>query len=298
LLLVRAHERIAPTAHYTAHVWRRLGLAHAELFATPTGAALYWLFRATAEWMTVLSPRVPSMVQFLGYRHLLIDSELGRIAPDCVVELGAGLSRRGVTWAVDRNARYVEIDLPAMIAAKRRLLARASTAVRTAAGLRLELVAADVLAPDFADVLSAALERSSRPVVITEGLVSYFAMDARERLFEVVAAALARRGGGSVLCDLHTKERQHRVATATRVLKLALRTATGGQGAKAPFDDLAHVSRFFCGVGFDSVARLDAHDHVDEEPRLAKLFSPALVIHARVARPPAAGAVVPYAGPR
>ena len=94
------HEQIGPTAHYTAYAWHRLGLPYAQYFVTPTGAALYWGFRMTGEWAMDLSPRVPNMLEYLGYRHLMIESALKRIEPDTVVEIGAGLSRRGTTWAL------------------------------------------------------------------------------------------------------------------------------------------------------------------------------------------------------
>jgi hypothetical protein len=43
------HERIGPTAHYTADVWRVAGFERAELFSTWQGAALYWGFFAAGE---------------------------------------------------------------------------------------------------------------------------------------------------------------------------------------------------------------------------------------------------------
>jgi len=279
---VAAHDRVGPTAHYTAYVWHRLGFPHAELFATKTGAALYWSFRSIAEWINVLSPRFPSMLEFLEYRHLLIDNQLLRLEPDCVVEVGAGLSRRGVTWAVDRNTRYVEIDLPAMIAEKRRRIDKAPQAVREAARERLALVIADVTSDDFADTLAHHIEGARKPVVIAEGLISYLEMDGRRTLFKAVTTAFRRGTGGFFLCDLHTKDAQKRVATAMRVLKLATRTVTRGQGTRSPFDDLDHVRRFFAETGFTEVERIEARDHIDDVPRLAKLHSPAHVMLGRV----------------
>src|SRR5688572_7525842 len=112
-------EKIGPTAHYTAYVWHRLGMPHAEHFATRKGAALFWGFRLGGEWIAAAIPGMPSMSQYLAQRHLAIEHALSEHAPDLIVELGAGLSRRGVTWAVDRGVRYVEVDLPHMVDAKR-----------------------------------------------------------------------------------------------------------------------------------------------------------------------------------
>jgi O-methyltransferase involved in polyketide biosynthesis len=279
---VAAHDRIGPTAHYTAYVWHRLGFPHADLFATKTGALLYWAFRGTAEWMTVLSPRVPSMLSFLEYRHLLLDNQLSRLQPDCIVEVGAGLSRRGITWAADHGTRYVEIDLPAMISEKRRRIDRAPEAIRSAAKSNLALVAADVTAEGFSATLTHHIEGAKRPVVIAEGLISYLEMDDRRKLLEAVTTAFGRGEGGSFLCDLHTKDAQKRVATAMRVLKLATRTVTRGRGTRPPFDDLDHVRSFFTKAGFSALERLDARDHVADVPRLSKLHSPAHIMLGRV----------------
>src|SRR5512134_2286550 len=123
-------ERIGPTAHYTAYVWHRAGLPHAEHFATRQGAVLYWGFFALGEWATRLSPRVPSMRQYLEYRHRLIDAVVARQQPGCVLELGAGLTRRAVTWAADRGVPAIELDLPAMAAVKRERLRQAPAALR------------------------------------------------------------------------------------------------------------------------------------------------------------------------
>ena len=159
--------RIGPTAHYTAYVWYRLGMPHAELFATPTGRALFSGFRAMGEWMAVASSRVPSMTQYLGMRHRLIESTLHDIGPDRVVEIGAGLSRRGITWAADHGVTYTEVDLPHMIAAKRRAVDRAR-GVRERAGDRLTHEACDVLSDSFAAFLRAQLAGAQRPVVVAE----------------------------------------------------------------------------------------------------------------------------------
>ncbi|MFK7991610.1 MAG: hypothetical protein AB8I08_36675, partial [Sandaracinaceae bacterium] len=69
----RHDDKIAPTAHYTAYVWHRLGLPHARWFATPKGAAMFWAFRALGEGLGTLHPRVPSMTQYLEMRHRAIE---------------------------------------------------------------------------------------------------------------------------------------------------------------------------------------------------------------------------------
>ena len=68
------HERIGPTAHYTAYVWHRLRLPYARHFKTRTGRVLYWGFFALGEWTTRVLPELPSMKGYLAYRHRLIEA--------------------------------------------------------------------------------------------------------------------------------------------------------------------------------------------------------------------------------
>ena len=280
-----SHERISPTAHYTAYVWQRLELPHAELFATRTGAALYWGFFAVGEWATRLSTRVPSMRDYLEYRHRLIESVVEELVPDCLVELGAGLSRRGVTWAADHGTRAVEVDLPHMAAAKREALQRASPGLLAMLEERHRVVDGNVLAEDFADVLAGLLREAERPVIVAEGLLSYFDPPDRAALFRSVAAAL--EGRGAFICDLHTADAQAEVGNAAAVLRFAIRTITRRRRAIDPYANEGALRDALLDAGFGSVELVEARDYVAREPRLASVRSPAHVV---VARPPVAAA--------
>jgi hypothetical protein len=125
------YARIGPTAHVTAYAWHKLGMPYGELFSTHQGAGIYWAYRGTFEWLTRLLP-LPTLLDFLEFRHRLLDAQLERLDPDRIVELGAGLSRRGITWVLDRHVRYTEIDLPHMSTAKRAMLERGPGRVRRA----------------------------------------------------------------------------------------------------------------------------------------------------------------------
>ncbi len=270
-------ERIGPTAHYTAYVWRRLGLPHAEHFSTRRGAALYWGFFALGEWMTRLSARVPSMQELLEYRHRIIDNVVERLEPGCVVELGAGLTRRAITWAADRGVAALELDLPPMAAIKRRRLAALPDPLRRRLGAHA-VHDADVLAPGFSTQLAGWLEGHARPVVVAEGLLGYFGLPARRGLLRAVAQALREIGGGYLVCDLHTADAQAQVGWPMLVLRGATRTLTRRGRAQEPFTDLAAVRRAFEHAGFDRCREERPEDHVAEVPQLARLRSPAHVI--------------------
>jgi O-methyltransferase involved in polyketide biosynthesis len=269
--------KIAPTAHYTAYVWRRLQLPYADAYATPTGAALYWSLRAAGEWIADVAPGVPSMKQYLALRHLTIDHALAALDPDRVVELGAGLSRRGTTWALDRDVAYVEVDLPHMVAHKRAAMTARFPGARGAKlRARLTLVEHDVLAPDFADWLGERVRDAERPAVIAEGVMGYFARPERLRIARSIAAALAPRRG-SFLCDLRAREGGRSVAVAARLLKTGIKLVTRGRGAAEDFASDDDVRAFFAEAGFAEAEPVDARA-VPGTPRVA---SPAKVWQAR-----------------
>jgi hypothetical protein len=186
--------KIAPTAHYTAYAWHVLGLPHAEYFATPLGKRLFHAYRLL-ELPATLRGEPSKLLRTLRNRHTLIDAELERIQPDVVVELGAGLSRRGLTFALDAGVRYVEIDLPAMVAYKRQLLAtRVPAALQERLGVGCACWTWTSSRRGFADALAQELRGAQRPVIIAEGVVGYFEADQRSVLLERVRRALPATG--------------------------------------------------------------------------------------------------------
>jgi O-methyltransferase involved in polyketide biosynthesis len=269
-------EKIAPTAHYTAYVWSRLGLPYAEHFATRKGAAVFWATRFSGEWLTELVPRLPSMTQYLELRHRLIERALDEHAPDRIVEIGAGLSRRGVTWAVDRGVSYLEIDLPHMVAAKRARLAELPAPVRAKLAARMRVIAQDILAPDFTDALRAELANATRPAVIAEGVMGYFPRDLQLRIASAIRAALPP--SGIFLCDLRASgEGGAAVAIAARALKAGIRVITRGRGAHDDFRNMDDVRAFFSEAGYASSSPMDQATL----PHLAHLRTPARIWRAQ-----------------
>ena len=274
----RDHERIGPTAHYTAYVWRRAGFERAELFSTWQGAALYWGFFVAGEWATRLSPSTPSMRVYLEYRHRLIGAVVAEHRPDVVVELGAGLTPRAVAFALAHDIRSLEYDLPDMVARKRAALARAPDEIRRALVGRHRVEAANVVEPGFADTLREALADAKRPVVIAEGLLSYLAAVDRARLYASVARALGPEG--LFVCDLHTRGGQASVGAAATVLRTAIRAVTRRKKALDPYADEADVRTVMERAGLADVTFVDPRAYEDVQPRLRRLHSPTHVVTA------------------
>ena len=271
----QGYDKIGPTAHVTAYAWYQLGMPYGHLFATREGAAMYWSFAGTAGAIGRLF-KLPTLVEYLEFRHRMLEAQLERLDPDRVIELGAGLSRRGLTWVLDRGVRYTEIDLPHMSRAKLDLLARAPGRVRRAVREgELELRSTDILAPSFAAELADLLAGAKRPVVLSEGMLDYFNLADRQTLLANLAAGFRTAGVlGRYLTDLQRGDRERKVGTAAVVLRRAIKLATRGQGPAQPFRDLEHVEQAFALAGFDEGMELKPKPLAELEPRLERLRSP------------------------
>ncbi len=278
-----AYDKIGPTAHVTAYAWHQLGMPYAQLFVTREGAAMYWSFASTAGLVGRLF-ELPTLVEYLEFRHRMIEAALERLDPDRIIELGAGLSRRGITWVLDRGVRYTEIDLPHMTQAKRRMLAAGPGRVlRALREGELELRSTDILAPSCASELGELLAGAARPVIVSEGLLDYFDLDDRKRLLANLVAGFRKAGvAGHYLTDLQRGDRERKVGPAAKVLRSAIKLATGGQGPARPFRDLEHVDRVFALAGFSAGEELKPKQLAAIEPRLLRLRSPTTIWLARV----------------
>ena len=283
----RGHHKIGPTAHVTAYAWYQLGLPYGNLFTTREGATMYWAFRGATEagirWF-----KFPSLLEFLEFRHRMIEAQLELIDPDRIIELGAGLSHRGITWALDRGVRYTEIDLPHMTSAKRNMLERGPGHVQRAVrDGELELRSTDILSSGFADELTGLLAGAKRPVVISEGMIDYFELRDREILLHNIATALRANGvGGHYITDTHRADRERNFGPGPAVVRTAIKLATKGQGPAEPFRNLEQIERTFALAGFDEGRELRPKDLCEQEPRLKQIKSPTTVWMARV-NPPA-----------
>src|SRR5690606_19340797 len=112
------------------------------------------------------------------------------------------------------------------------------------------IAADDVLSEGVSDRLAAKLEGASRPVIVAEGLLTYFEIPDRVRILSAASSALAAAGGGAFLCDLRTQRGFEGMPAAARVLRLGTRLATRGRGLRGDLEDDEAVRRMFAQAGF------------------------------------------------
>ena len=233
------------TAQYTSAVWAWGKLPCAELFATTDAQRVFDVTNAALAAATLLRPRTPLRIALLQ-RHAMIDHLLAEAAPARVLELAAGLSRRGAAVSADPAVHYVELDLPAVSAHKRTLLARTDAGRAVLARPNYELVAGDV-----ADAVFPPAE-----LVIAEGLLMYLDAPARARLFAKVAAL----GAARFVFDLTPRDEEPPPGLAGRALEAAMKRFTGGRSFEKDLRTRADVLRELRAAGFTEVAALGSAD--------------------------------------
>ena len=221
---------LSVTALYTSQVWAWGGLPCADLCTTPDAKRVFDVTN-----LALRLARKPPLHIALLHRHLMIEHLLHEAGAHHVVELAAGLSTRGARHG---ELDYTEVDLPAMIATKRRLLERSERG--RAALARLRLVEGDVTAMDLAP-----LAGSDRPLVIAEGLCMYLRAPVRRDLFAKVAAVAS-----TLVFDLVPTEDEPRPGVTGRLLEAAMKRFTGGQAFERDAHTRAQVLDELRAAGF------------------------------------------------
>lgn len=254
---------ISPTAHYTGEVWRRNGLSHPWL-ATREGRVLFDVLHplmGVSAWLGG-----PSLETYLPARHTAIDALLAtaitRHGVSQVIEIAAGMSPRG--WRVSAEhgeaVTYIEADLPAMAARKRRALQRIG-----AISEQHRVVELDALAPAGPGSLAALageLDPSRGLAIITEGLLGYLPTPAVASLWERIATTLGGFATGRYISDIHLRSVQ---GPAVRAFRVVLAGFVRG-GVYLHFDDGADAERRLRAAGFASAVVRPAPEIVSLRP--------------------------------
>jgi O-methyltransferase involved in polyketide biosynthesis len=197
-------DNISPTAHYTGEIWQRGGLSHPWL-GTREGRVMVQALHPLNAVSGALGG--PSLERYLLARHRAIDALLTeaieRDGIAQVIEIAAGMSARGWRFANRYGDRltYVEADLPAMAARKRRALQRIGSL--SDAHRVTEIDALRDRGPASLPELAAQLDPGAGLAVISEGLLGYLPTDAVLALWRRIAAALDGFPAGRYISDLH-----------------------------------------------------------------------------------------------
>jgi len=218
------------TAIYTSHVWKWGKFEAAELFATWRSRDVFNATNLALGIARLFRWGLPSLRHGLAQRHCIIDNLAADSGCKQVLELAAGLSRRGAAMSRDPHLRYVEVDLPSVVEHKRKLLARSPEGRAVAARTNLLLVGGDVRDTELASLLEPG------PVfVVAEGLLMYLDALQQRELWGRIATVVAERPGSAFVFDLVPFCEQPRPGVVGRSLEFVFKRFT--RGATFAFDD-------------------------------------------------------------
>jgi len=244
------------TALYTAETWRWGGLSCAELFATPEGKRVFDVTNAALGVARLVRRDFAPLRHSLVHRYLMIDHLLRDAQVHDVIELAAGLSRRGAAVSADASVRYVELDLAPVIAKKRALLERTDAGRAVLARDNLVLAEADVESADLATWCP-----QDRPVfVIAEGLLMYLSAEAQRQLFVRIAALADIASEVRFAFDLVPGPEQPAPGRVGRALESAMKRFTGGRSFERDTRTRADIRADLVRAGFQVTDALAPRD--------------------------------------
>ena len=214
------NPRVSLTGYATASAWTHFGFEHAQWFSTLRGRALFLPLHLGCRALRRFAPGPGAFTETLYWRHHWFSEWAARQCPGLAIEIGAGLSTRGIAHAA-RNPQmhWVDYDLPDMVHARANMLASRDLPAN------YTLEPGDLLAPG----LGAQLTAPSRGSVIamTEGVTDYLDRNEKPRAWQNISSLLKRLGGGRYLLEIYPRDRIAAFGPAAGVVLDALRRISG-----------------------------------------------------------------------
>ena len=227
--MTRATERaggdLTVTALYTSAAWAWGKLPCAELLACDEARRVFAATNFALAVTSLFKRAQPSLRHSLVQRHLIIDALVAESGITRVVELAAGLSRRGVALSADPRVFVTEVDRAPVVERKRALLSRTEAGRAALARSNFELIAADLAEADLAGLVTAPPDE--KLFVIAEGLLMYLRAEEQRAFWARVGKLLAGRGG-TLVFDLVPVTEQAPPGLLGRVLGWLMRRFTRG----------------------------------------------------------------------
>lgn len=246
------NQRIGIPAYFTSHAWVEARFDYAHLFETRRGRFMFKALEPLLLLLGFLGPAVRLHNEYLFVRHFAHEARLRQTGPGCIVEIGAGLSPRGVAFATtDPDLRYIEVDLPNMVAAKRRALGDYPLPPNYFLGTT------DLLGEDFCESLPEKPRPGDRVAVVTEGVTDYFNMPEKHTAFRNICSLLRAHGGGRYLLDIYARENFPHLPFLTNAFVKALGRTVGRSFEDQLFERVEDACEFLRSCGFDKAAELD-----------------------------------------
>lgn len=185
-----------------------------------------------------------------------------------VLELASGYSLRGLDVTRSGTIRYVEADLPDVVAAKLTLLEDVRQHHDIRRSSQHVVTAADALDLEQVRAAAAVLEHSRPLAVLCEGLIMYLSKDETERLATNIHRLLGEFAGGFWITPDFSFRAEARDLPPERVrLREAITGVTQRQLDASAFEDGHDLAAFLGRAGFNAQVR----SQVDETPSFSSI---------------------------
>lgn len=257
---------LSVTAKYTSATWAWGKLPNADLLVTPDAERVFRTVNG-ALGMTRAFTGAPDLRASLLERHRILDELVVESGCKNILELAAGLSRRGITMTEDASVRYTEVDLPDVVDAKRAILEKSERGRNALARDNFAIEEGDVASID----LEAFFSDSKDPLfVIAEGLLMYLDQTAQNKLFHAVSSRL-RKHGGCFAFDLVPTSEQKKPGVVGNALGGAMKIFTKGATFVRDTRTRLDIQSELRAHAFDSVELIDPKPAQPGKPRIEQL---------------------------
>lgn len=256
--MVAEPDKISITAKLSAYYRQFSDIAFAAEVATLIGAdeAFASLVRDHDLDREQLAPYAP----MFEARYKSVSELIRKSGASQVLELACGYSMRGLD--LSRNIRYVETDLPGVIATKQELLGEIRQRHRLAPSPQHHVTVADAL--DLEQLRAATTVFDPSPaVVMCEGLMGYLTREETER----VATNIRALGGTWIVPDFAFTAELRKLPPERLRLRAAVTGLTQRELDASAFEDHDDLVAFFRAIGFDTRVA----NQIDETPSFASL---------------------------
>jgi len=249
------------TALYTAQVWKWAKFDGGELFGTWRGRDVFNATNLSLGIARVFRRGLPSLRHSLAQRHAMIDAVMAESGCAQVLELAAGLSRRGAATSANPDVSYVEVDLPAVVDKKQKLLKRSKRGREVADRDNLTFVRGNVFDLDLDELVV-----DGPACVISEGLMMYFDQDGQKKLWTRINQLMKQHPGSVYVFDLVPFCEQPQPGVVGRTFERLFKRFT--KGAAFAFDDRTRedLRDDLLACGFTEVDLLEPNTAPDHWP--------------------------------
>jgi O-methyltransferase involved in polyketide biosynthesis len=186
----RNAQQIPYSAMYTSATWLWGKFPCAEIVIPKGATTLFRTVNAYVFLYRLVNPQKFSLKHALVHRHAIIDTLLARSNCRQFIEIASGFSPRGCMVSADKSKRYFEVDLPEVIALKRKQLQGSEAGRAVLSRPNFKLLEGDITGLDFSSHFA-----EEPTFVISEGIMMYFKRDAQMSIWRNIAQFLQSHGG-------------------------------------------------------------------------------------------------------